>query len=505
VLLLAPIGPAGATSAAPPVKSRPPSALPDLARIDAAVQKASSVWQTPGLAVAIVAGDEVFYLRGHGVRQAGERHPVTPDTLFSFGSVTKAFTATTLGLLVAEGKAGWDDPVRKHLPWFHLSDPLADREVRLRDLLCHRTGLARHDWLWYRAPWTVEESVRRMAHLEQHTSFRSNYEYNNLGYLAAGLAITRAAERPWPEVMQKRLLDPLEMKTTVFTRAAAVKASDHATPHHRTREGKVVPMAWYPDDSQIRASGSLKGSVRDLSQWLRVQLEGGRRGGKVIIPAAILAETHTAQISVKSDPGLIDPRIRTRSSYGLGWHVHDYRGHAVLEHGGATDGFRARVILLPQERLGIALLTNLDETACLTATGDTLVDLLLGLEPRDWHTEHLARVRKVQAAQHEAYQKRLASRRPGTKPSRELGAYAGRYRDAAYGQLEVVRGEEGLTLKWSSFTLPLRHFHFDTFLIGEPTEAGTGRLLGELAMFQLNAAGEVSQLRFLGRSFERRP
>jgi CubicO group peptidase (beta-lactamase class C family) len=510
VLLLAPIGradaipgPAGAIRAAPPEKSRPPVISLDPARVDAAVQKALGVWQAPGMAVVIVSGDEVLYLRGHGVRRTGERDPVTPDTIFPFGSLTKAFVATTLGLLVADGKAGWDDRVRKHLPWFHLSDPLADREVRLRDLLCHRTGLGRHEFLWYRAPWSVEESVRRMAHLEQHTSFRSTFEYNNLGYLAAGLAITQAAGHPWPEVVQKRLLDPLEMKATVFTRSAALKASDHATPHRRTRDGKVVPIPWYPDDTQVRASGSLKGSARDLSQWVRVQLEGGRRGNKVIIPAEILAETRTAQVAERSEPG-VDREIRTLSSYGLGWHLRDYRGHAVIEHSGANDGFRARVILLPRERLGIALLTNLEETACLTATGDTLVDRLLGLEPHDWHTEHLARVRKAQAAQQETFQKRLATRRPGTKPSRELAAYAGTYRDAAYGSLEVTRDEAGLTLKWSSFSLPLRHFHFDTFLTGDPKDVGTDRLLGELATFHLNTAGEVSQVRFLGRTFERK-
>src|SRR5262245_26939236 len=160
----------------------------NVAAADAIAREALKTYKAPGLALVVVRDGEVIYLKGHGVRRLGENDPVTPDTIFAIGSLTKAFTAAALGLLVDEGKVAWDDPVRKHLPWFRLADPLADRDVTLRDLLCHRTGLGPHNFLWYRAAWPVEDSVRRLALLEQSHSFRSRYEYNNLCYLAAGLA-----------------------------------------------------------------------------------------------------------------------------------------------------------------------------------------------------------------------------------------------------------------------------------------------------------------------------
>ena len=273
----------------------------ETAALDALFADALKKWHAPGMAVVIVRDDAVVYLKGLGVRETGTDAAVTPDTLFGIGSLTKAFTATTLGLLVDDGKLAWDDPVRKHVPFFHLADPLADRDVTIRDLLCHRTGLARHDLLWYRAPWPPEESVRRMAFLKPSTSFRSTYEYCNLTYLAAGLAITSAAGEPWHEYMTKRLLTPLDMKRVVFRRGDVLKADDHATPHRFGAGRKPFMMEWYPDDKQVRASGSIKTCVRDLAGWLRVQLNGGMLGDRRVVPAAILAETNRPQVVVPVD------------------------------------------------------------------------------------------------------------------------------------------------------------------------------------------------------------
>ncbi|MGH7225867.1 MAG: serine hydrolase domain-containing protein, partial [Gemmataceae bacterium] len=268
-------------SGATPLLAAPP---PSDAAIDDILRDARTFWHAPGIVAAIVRDDKV-YLTGVGVRQLGSDKRVTPDTLFGIGSCTKAFTATALALLVDEGKADWDDPVRKHWPGFRLDDPLADRDVRLRDLLCHRIGLSRHDLLWYRATWSIEESVRRMAYLERGSSFRSTYSYNNLAYLAAGLALGRIAKQPWHEFVQERLFKPLKMDRAVFTSGDARRAADHASPHGHDAKGNVVVIPWYNDDKQIRASGSIKASVRDLSQWLRFQLSGGKSGDKRLISA----------------------------------------------------------------------------------------------------------------------------------------------------------------------------------------------------------------------------
>src|SRR5262249_46866925 len=159
--------------------------------------------------------DKDVYLKGHGMRELGSDKPVTPDTLFAIASLTKAFTTTALAMLADEGKVQWDDPVRKHVEFFRLADPLADENVTLRDLVCHRRGLGRHDLLWQRAPWSQEEPIRRLAFLKPSHSFRARYEYNNLMYMTAGFAVASASGTTWQDFVHKRIFTPLGMKGAV--------------------------------------------------------------------------------------------------------------------------------------------------------------------------------------------------------------------------------------------------------------------------------------------------
>jgi len=483
-----------AMAAAPLLPAKPS----DAGAIQAILDKTREAWHAPGLAAAVVRGEEEIYLDGVGLRELGSDRLVTADTLFGIGSCTKAFTATALALLVEEGKADWEDPVRKHWPGFRLDDPLADRDVRLRDLLCHRIGLARHDLLWYRAPWSIEESVRRMAYLERDSSFRSTYEYNNLAYLAAGLAIGRIAKQPWHEFVQERLFKPLKMDTAVFTSGAAQKADNHASPHGHNAKGEVVVIPWYNDDKQIRASGSIKASVRDLSHWLRFQLARGQFEGKRLISEKALEETHTPQIPV---PLRAADRAAgaIQASYGLGWHITEYRGHALQEHGGAVDGFRARVILVPRKKLGIVVLTNLEDMGIVNAAGNSLLDHLLNLEARNWNTFFAEQDRK---AKKDEVERKRVRRVPGTKP-KNLAMYVGRYSEPAYGTVKIARNDGSLWLNWSSFQLGLTHLHYDTFLTPGKDLRLPARLRSETAVFEMNEDGEMETLRFLGRKFTR--
>jgi CubicO group peptidase (beta-lactamase class C family) len=472
------------------------------AGLDAIVAEAMKAWPAPGLAMAVVRDDEVIYLKGSGVREQGKSEAVTPDTLFPIASCTKAFAAMALALLIDEGKADWDDPVRKHLRWFRLADPLTDRDVTLRDLLCHRTGLGRSDLLWYRASWGVEESVRRLAFVRPSSSFRSRYEYANVPYIAAGLATAAIAGEPWDEFVRKRLFVPLGMKRAVFTRSAALKDADHATPHRLDDKGRPEPIEWYPDDKQVRASGSIKASARELTNWLRLHLSGGTFNGKRLVSGESLAEMHSPQMVVPTTAAARGPDT-TQVSYGLGWFISDYRGHHVVEHGGANDGFRARVVLLPRKKIGIVLLTNVEEHAALQATSRMVVDHLLGLPKKDWHGHYAAVVKKARARAKAIEAKRQAGRKTGTRPSRELGAFAGTYRDRAYGAVEIKRNGKELTLTWSSFKVPLRHWHYNTFTVPPQKEVAQRALSGAMATFALDEDGDVVTVQMLGRTFRR--
>lgn len=468
--------------------------------VDAIAEESLKFWHAPGCAIAVIHEGKVVYLKGHGVRELGKSEPVTPDTVFSCGSLTKAFTATAIGLLVADGKMSWDDPVRKHVPYFRLADPLADREVTLRDLLCHRTGLARHDVLWTYAPWSLEEIVRKMAHLQPQHSFRSTYEYNNLTYITLGFAIEAAAGTPWDSFVRKRLLDPLGMKAAVFSRSDALKAADHAMPHRLAGPDKVVLIEWYNDDKQVRASGSLKTSARDLCAWVRLQLAEGEWEGKQLVARKELLETRRPQMAMPVPPTVAEATETALMSYGLGWRIRDYRGQFVVEHGGAVSGFRAHLLLAPKQHLGIVVLTNLHGADLPPAVCYGILDHAIGLKKKDWNAFHASELSRVQAADRKREEEFLAKRQPGTKPSRELQAYAGEYTHPAYGNLRVRHEADALQIAWSSFTTPLKHFHFDTF-ISQPVEG----LAGQRVVFTLGPDGTPMRVRFLAQDFERRP
>jgi CubicO group peptidase (beta-lactamase class C family) len=462
--------------------------------VDALVQEALKSWRVPGLAVAVVRDGRAVYLKGFGVRELGTEQPVTPDTLFAIGSTTKAFTTTAMAMLVDDGKMAWDDSVRKHLAYFQLQDPLADRGVTLRDLAAHRTGLGRHDLLWYGAPCGREELIRRLAHLKPDHPFRSAYEYQNITYLAAGQAVGAAARSTWEDVVQQRILTPLGMKGANFTTAAAQKAPDHASPHH-ARKGKLAVVPWYNADN-IAPAGAINAGVGDLGKWVSFQLGDGTWGGKRLLSAKNLAETHSPQtvMPVPEAKRLLFPDT-TQMSYALGWVVQDYRGHGLVWHDGSIDGFQSQITLVPAARLGVVILANRDGSETLRfALTNSILDLALGLPKKPWLSafafiegiDSLAGPLVLQKAD-------IRKRHKGTKPSRELAGYTGVYEEPAYGRAEVVLDEGVLVLKWNRFKPRLEHFHFDTF-----TTQGEEVLDGVAVVFTLGADGEVEQMKVPG-------
>jgi CubicO group peptidase (beta-lactamase class C family) len=437
----------------------------DAAAIDTLAKDALRAWQVPGLAIGIVRDDQVIYLKGFGLRELGKPEPVTPDTLFPIASCTKAFTTTAMAMLADEGKMAWDDPVRKHVPYFHLSDPIADAAVTLRDLVSHRTGVGGNDLLWYRAPWDRRETIRRLALVKQHAPFRSTYMYQTTMFTVAGCAVEAAAGVPWDQFIQKRIFDPLRMKRANFTTAAARKDSDHASPHGKDALGNVAVVPWY-EVAAPEPAGSINACARDLCQWLRLNLAQGRFEGKQLISAKNLHETQTPQTIIRREGLARDMNPETvQLSYGMGWFIQDYHGHLQVSHAGAIDGFRAQITLLPDDHLGIVLLNNLHFTAMNLALSNQIVDLLLGLPGRDWNGYIAAQVAKDQAATAAALREREARRRPDLKPSHELADYAGTYEDPAYGALKVSLEDGGLVWKWNWLAGSLEHYEADTFTL----------------------------------------
>jgi CubicO group peptidase (beta-lactamase class C family) len=460
--------------------------------IDALVHRALQQWKVPGAAVAIVHGERVVHVRGYGLRAQGKDDPVTENTLFPLASCTKGFTATALAMLADAGKVSWDDRVRKHVPFFQLSDPLADREVRLRDLACHRTGLGRHDFLWYRSPWSQKEIIRRVRYLPLSQPFRTAFQYQSTMYNVLGFAVESASGMPWETFVQKRIFQPLGMRTAVCTTREADQTEDRAHPHRLDERGLPREVPEYRMD-QPDAAGSIYASAADLARWLLFHLHEGRVGEKRLISRNQLHETHTPQMVMPFTESEHERFPYTHQmSYGMGWAIYDYRGRRVLAHTGVIDGFRTHLVLIPGDQLGVVVLSNLHATSMNLALANTLVDRFLDFPPEDWY-RRLRRVeRKQRVREAEAERARLARRRPDTHPSRPLSAFVGAYEHPAYGRVQINLDKGTLVWRWGNWNGQLVHFHYNTFLLPLP-------LLGNPeAIFSLNPEGAVDRMRITG-------
>lgn len=484
------------------------SADPTPEALDKLVSNALRAFDVPGAGVVVVKDDKVVYVKGHGVRDLGTKESVSADTVFAIASCTKAFTAAGVGLMVADGKMAWDDPVRKHVDWFRLGDPSADRDVTLRDLLSHRTGMPRHDYLWFATDSPTEDYIRAYGKAKSSTSFRSTWEYANVPFTTAGVAAGHAAGSDWPTLIRTRLFEPLGMKTAYTSAREALANPDHAVPHYRTKEGKIIPVA-REDVDLVRAAGSINASPRDMGQWLRFHLADGVIDGKRLMPATPLKETRTAQMVVRQEGRwkIFFPEKATRHlAYGLGWFVSDYRGQFAVSHGGTLTGFRAQTMLVPDKKLGVVVFGNLTPSTFPEALSKTLVDAMLGLPDEDWTAFYKGQDAAQELALKVATSVRAAAQKKDTKPSRELSAYAGFYADPAYGKAEVLATPAGLQLKWGKWTLRLDHYHFDTFTgyITAPAGDVITNDRGYFGVtFHLGGTGNVERMEYLDQEFKK--
>ena len=473
----------------------------DTAAIDAAIEKTRATFQAPGIAVGLVRGDEVIYLKGFGVKRLGGTGEVTPDTRFAIGSTTKAFTSTAVAMLIDEGKMQWDDHPAKHLPGFRLADPQANALVNMRDLLSHRTGLSRNDALWYATGWTRAEILGHIYEVPLTKPFRASWQYSNIMFLAAGEAVGRASGGTWEVFLGSRILNPLGMTNTGFNAVDAQRAADVASPH-QTSKGFVRETPWR-DISNIGSAGSMNSSVRDMARWLRLHIGGGVYDGQRLVSDRTLRETHSPQMVVRDETpwAELNPETNLRS-YGMGWFVQDYRGRQLISHGGAIDGFRAQTGFLPKERLGFIILTNVDVTSVVESLRYALLDILLNVpEPRrDWPALYKSVMDRQERDTNAKKAERLAKRLPGTRPSLALADYAGEYENPGYGVARIAALAGNLQLKWGTFTLSLDHWHYDMFQSkdDDSNQANTP------AQFSLNAEGKVESMRFLDQTFRRR-
>ncbi len=427
--------------------------------IDELINKALADLKVPGLALAVVKDKEIIFLKGYGFRDMENKLPMTPDTLLAIGSASKAFTTFALARLVDEGKMAWDKPVRNYIPWFKLSDPLITERITPRDLVTHRSGLPRHDLLWYNNyQASREELVRRLAYLQFTADLREKFQYNNLMYLTAGYLLETLTGQTWEEAIRQLVFDPLQMKRSNFSVQQSQKDQDFAQPYNY-RDGKIIKIP-FRVITNMGPAGSINSSVREMSNWVIAHLNSGKFGDKQLLNPATLADLHLPQMTIGQVPTTTH---LTPASYAMGWFVDSYRGNERLYHGGNIDGFSALVSMLPKDGYGFVVLTNRNGTPLPELLVRTLTDKLFGLEPVDWIGEAARNLARGEEVGKQAEQKAQTRRVKGTRPAHPLEEYTGTYSHPGYGELKVFLKDKQLHFTYNGITTPLEHWHYETF------------------------------------------
>jgi CubicO group peptidase (beta-lactamase class C family) len=458
--------PAKGKPAAKAPAAAPQPAKPTLDGADAFIDAQLKEWKVPGLAIAVVQDGKVILSKGYGFRDVEKQLPVTPKTLFAIGSVTKSFTVSVLGALAEEGKLEWDKPVREYLPAFRLSDPVATEHMTPLDLVTHRSGLPRHDLLWYGSSFTRREMFDRLRYLEPSKDFRELYQYNNLMFMTAGILASEIAHAKWEDLVRKRIFEPLGMTSSNFSVRDSQKADDFAQPYEEIKE-KIEKVPFRNID-EIGPAGAINSNVEDMIRYVQMHLEKGKygeKGEKKIISEATAARMQTAQMVVLGPEQPYTEVVNV--GYGMGLGVGAYRGHKLVSHGGGIDGFTSSLSFMPNDKIAMMILTNRGGTPLPSVVSRYVYDRLLGLDVIDWPKRIKEQQDKQKKAEEESKKKAYTARREGTKPSHDLKEYAGEYEHPAYGIVRIGLEGDALSLGYNGFTLPLKHFHYDYFEVAD--------------------------------------
>jgi CubicO group peptidase (beta-lactamase class C family) len=455
--------------------------VPELERL---ITEAMEEWKVPGLAIAVVQNGEVALVRAYGLRDVEAGLKVTTDTHFTICSITKSFTATGLALLVDERRLDWTKPVRDYIPEFRLHDAIATDRVTVRDLLCHHSGLPRHDWVWLPGDLSPAQMLAAMRYLEPSDDIRSTHQYLNLGYLVASIVAERVSGQSWTEFTRARLTDKLHMSVT-FTAEDLAATADAAVPYAMDGDTRLRAER---RPIRVMAAGGINTSIASFANWLRVHLDKGEFEGQRLLTPALIQQLQTPRVHVSA------PEFAEYSDVhcGLGFRLHSYRGERVVWHTGGWIGWSTLMTMLPERGVGVAVFTNRDPSAVPEILANYVFDRMCAKEPIHWLDRFRERRRKLVAQLDIDRQARKATRQLNTRPSHDLADYAGDYEHPGYGRITITHAEGKLNWAYRGMFEPLAHRHYDTFELPE----APGRVLPDrLAIsFSTDREGNIASL-----------
>jgi CubicO group peptidase (beta-lactamase class C family) len=476
-----------------PAATATPTAKPSLDGLDEFVTQAMKDWKVPGLAIAVVQGDKVILLKGYGYRDLEKQLPVTPNTLFAIGSITKSFTVTTLGMEMDEGKLDWDKPVRDFLPTFKMYTPALTEEMVVRDLITHRSGLPRHDLVWYSSDFSRQDLLRRLQYLEPSKPLRTKFQYNNLMFMTAGYVAGLLNDTSWEDAVNQRVFKPLGMTGTNLSERDTQNSPDFAQPYRKGRDLKaeLKHIPFYPqcpDRCAMGPAGEINSNVADMSKYLLFHMNQGKLEGKQLLSENNAVQMQTPQMTIQGAPPY---KELGEGSYGMGFFISSYRGHKTVEHGGNIDGFSAELSFLPADKIGVIVFTNLDGNPLPNIVAFNVFDRLLGLDPVPWNQRFLESEKKGKESEQEAKNKGYIPQKHGTHPSHDLKDYVGDYSNPGYGIVTIAPDGDAFKLTLNKVSKPLKHHHYDVFQVPEDPLDPFEKMK---VMFLTDINGDISSL-----------
>lgn len=472
-----------------------------LATIDTLLERILKERKGAGFAVAVVNQNRILYAKGFGYRDYEKKLPVTPNTLFAIGSCSKAFTSLLLGLLAKDGKLEFDKPAREYLPGLKFFNNEMNNGITVRDMMCHRTGLPRHDYSWYLFNTSSRDSMlQRIQYQEPTAPNRQRWQYNNFMFLAQGVIAEKLTGKTWEENIREKIFVPLGM-TRSTTSIPELKRSGEPSLGYTLYKDSIIKKLDYYDINAMSPAGSINSSVNEMAKWVMCWINGGKLNGKELFPASFIKEAMSSQMVTAGVLPTKDRQDVFFSNYGFGWFLASYRGHYRVEHGGNIDGFSASTSFFPSDSLGIIVLTNQNASAITALVRNSIADRLLKVKPIDWLGERMASDAKAKKEAKENEAKLESTRKLNTRPSHELKDYEGLYHHPGYGTIEMITAKDSLFLSVPGKTFWLRHYHYDVFeaLYADPVEKiDTTETEPLKIQFNMNVAGEIAavQLEF---------
>jgi CubicO group peptidase (beta-lactamase class C family) len=458
---------------------------------DAYMEKTLKDWNAPGVGVGIVVNDQLVFAKGYGFRDYEKKLPYTARTMSPIASNTKLFTAIAAGMLVEEGKLSWDKPVRESVPAIRFYNDQLNNSVTLRDMLSHRTGITRHDTIWYKSDFSRKQLFEKLVNLEPQQPIRTAYLYNNLMYAAAGYLIELQSGKPWEQFVKERILDPLEMTATGYSISGMLQQPEFGVGFTERRDSfELYRIPYYEDITGVAPCGAIVSNIEDMSHWVIALLNDGKYKGRQVVPPDVLRATLQPSIA------LPNTALETRgwgevlnTAYGMGRQTMSYRGHLLAMHGGDLPGFHTQVSMMPQDHIGVIVFEIGNHSQPLyNIVTYNVYERLLGMSLTPWSERQLEIRLKNKKASTEARAKGSEGRVPNTQPSHPLEAYAGVYENPAYGLMTIGLKDGKLQFDFHKIRMAMAHYHYDRFDTPDDEQDGIWSV-----NFRTNPQGDIEQ------------